>query len=283
MIKRLFAFVLVFALVLSFVVAVETQITVRTVPGCNVTITAFSKDSGEFIVFGKEKGLSDENGFYNVSFSTGSGNFGMHVYVTQNNREISSQRFPEDFKSGKSVNVVVAPEWYNVSLIDEVNNANQVGEQSEPALAPITVSDNTTSQVTNNTATQEDIQPTNTTNSLPITGNPVSTEGILTAQNIYIALGVIAAIVIIWVIIWLIRKPRSEEAELRKVQARISSITSEIESIKRKKQSQKESLSTELDKLNQMEEELKREQQQPQQQPSPQNQQYYNGQQGGTY
>jgi hypothetical protein len=109
--KILFIFLLTAFMLLSFVSAVETEITVETLPEHNVEIRALQPDE----VYNLIESLytkSDTEGHASVILSTDVSQFELAVWIKQNNDLIKHERFEEEFSAGEPIKLELYPDWY---------------------------------------------------------------------------------------------------------------------------------------------------------------------------
>ena len=105
--------VFLLALFLSFgiVSAVDTEITVQTLPEHSVDIYILQPDE-EYSLIKDFHVSSNKSGVASATFSSDVSEFEVKVLVRKGNTQIVNERFNDTFSAGESVSLELYPEWY---------------------------------------------------------------------------------------------------------------------------------------------------------------------------
>lgn len=145
MVKKSILGLIVFLLIVQFVIAVDTELTVKTVPEKRVDISVVRPNQ----VYSLIKSFhvnSDSNGDAKVTFSHDEETFNVRVWVKGDGVEIANKKFEEEYPTGESLILQLYPKWYsppiNETVLNETNssaetNLTNVEENASDAFIPV--------------------------------------------------------------------------------------------------------------------------------------------------
>lgn len=138
--------VLVFSI--SFVIAASTPLIVKTVPNHKVHISVLKTGEAYSLIesFHKDSGSSGE---VKVTLST-EDKFNIRIWVKQNNIDVVSDSYYNEFKAGEPITLELYPDWYTPPK-NETEEQNTTSNETEEQNATInvTISGSETNNETN--------------------------------------------------------------------------------------------------------------------------------------
>lgn len=203
----------VLMLVIPMVLAMPTTLKIKTLPNHDVDVTFLAPADEEYTVFVKTKGFSDYYGDLEISQEVDNGVFDIGLFVKDNNGEkVIYERFTEDYTSGSTISLEIAPEGYefkenplkvlekteeeieiNGTLFDGINISESEVTVEDVELSPDVVEENIVAE--------------------SITGNVVGNVGEIFKKSKYYIIGGIAIVMIMVVLIVGFKRSNSNEVK----------------------------------------------------------------------
>ena len=97
--------------VFPLISAVDTKITVQTLPEHDVDVSVLKPTEGYSLIESFHK-KSDSNGTVSITFSTTESEFYARIWLKKDNVIIEYKKFEEGYPAGTPLNLEVYPEWY---------------------------------------------------------------------------------------------------------------------------------------------------------------------------
>ncbi len=101
--KKLFIGVFALLFAMQFVVAIDTEITVKTMPFGEVQLTTFVPDNSAFTKIQGLIGNANNYGDINLTHTSDAKEFSIIVYIKKNGESVVSKRFDEIFTAGEPI------------------------------------------------------------------------------------------------------------------------------------------------------------------------------------
>ncbi len=145
--KKRYGVFLALLVCISFVSAIETNITIRTLPWHEVQVTPFDPDKEGISAFDHFENYSDYYGLSNFVFSSEEETFDLIVYVKKSDKTVVYEKYDDEFEAGEPIYLEVVPDGEvleNISapvfekpdtniLADPVDEENATVEEVEPS------------------------------------------------------------------------------------------------------------------------------------------------------
>jgi len=139
MVKKIVLGFVLLLLAMQIVLAIDTEITVKTLPNNEVQLTTFEPDTTSFIVYERFKGTSDDNGKISFTFSSTKPVFNVVIFVKQDGTTVLTERYEESYTAGTSFTIELYPSWYTPP-IEEINDTG-VNETEEIVVDDVELND----------------------------------------------------------------------------------------------------------------------------------------------
>lgn len=241
MIKKLTLILTIFILLVQLISAVDTEITVKTLPGHKIMISALNPGEIYSLIqsFHEDSGAIGE---VSVVLSSTVNYFDVAVWVKKDNQVILYKKFENGYPSGTPIVLELYPEWY----IKEEKTNNLSLEENKT-----TSSENTT--IINETADIFEEKTEQQQNSPNLGGSVISGQGFLSDKRIYYGIGIFALLLIVAIFAIKLknRSKKPREIKIRKL--------SDIQAEKKEKfQYAKKIIENAEKKINEAQEEIRR-------------------------
>ncbi len=175
MVKKLIFSLLVLVFLVQVISAIDTEITVKTLPDHEVQVAVSNPDSSAFELFERFIGTSDEYGDVSFIFSSEEPNFNLILFIKKNNRTVISKKYSDNFIAGELIYIELAPS--NFEFIKAPGNES---------------SENLENQTTNET-----LEENETETRAKITGSAIfGEEGVFSNKTTYYISGAIILFVV---------------------------------------------------------------------------------------
>ncbi len=169
--------------IVNSVSAIDTKITVKTLPLHDVQLTTFDPDTTAFSAYESFRFMSDENGEVSFVFSSDKPSFGAIVFVKKDNVKVLSKKFPGPFTAGQEVTLEVLPEGYQPVKTLLSSNKESSNESSE-SLNNVTIESSVSEESSdNNGVDKEESVSTNNDNSDKTDKTAVEGYAVLSQSN----------------------------------------------------------------------------------------------------
>ncbi len=241
--------VFLLALFLSFgiVSAVDTEITVQTLPEHSVDIYILQPDE-EYSLIKDFHVSSNKSGVASATFSSDVSEFEVKVLVRKGNTQIVNERFNDTFSAGESVSLELYPEWYITQKEIEAQRLTASSNSTNNS-AEILADTNATENNSAENETEEANISESDGKTFSFGGFAIFGEGgFLSKKVIYYSIGSIVSLVVLFLVILqvmkMIRKKKDMErygyvredsnAELRDAERKIKEAQEEIAKVKGK-------------------------------------------------
>lgn len=204
MVKKLTLILTIFILLVQLISAVDTEITVKTLPGHKIMISALNPGEGYSLInsFHKDSGPTGE---VSIILSSTVNYFDVAVWVKKDNQVILYKKFENGYPSGTPIVLELYPEWY---VKEEVNNLSL--EENTTISSENISSENIT---INETAVilEEKTEQQNPS----LGGSVIFGEGFFSNNKIYYGIGIIALLAIITIFAIKIKNRSKEPREIK--------------------------------------------------------------------
>lgn len=142
--KSLWYVIVLACLFIPMISAIDTAITIKTIPYHEVQITAFNPSTSSFESWGSLKNYSDQYGDASFTFSSDKYNFNLIVFIKKDNEKVMApKKFLDNFEAGEPIYLEVAPSGFEfietpnqveeeIELIENETIQNETIEDSEP-------------------------------------------------------------------------------------------------------------------------------------------------------
>ncbi|HDZ61202.1 MAG TPA: hypothetical protein ENH46_05840 [Candidatus Pacearchaeota archaeon] len=199
--KKVFFSLAILVLFVNFVAAVDTELTVKTVPEMRVDISIL-RPGYIYSLIESFHETSDASGEIKVTFSHNQDDFKVKVWLKEDNEVFMSESFEEEYPTGEALTLEMYPKWYSPPETEDLvlNETNSSGETQEQ---------NTTEQ-------EIIIGESDKVESSKQTGSVIfGEEGIVTKKRIYYILGGILLLVGLFFGSRLLLKHKGEGREIK--------------------------------------------------------------------
>ncbi len=206
MVKKSVFGLVVLLLALQFVIAVDTGLTIKTVPNQRVDISVVRPNQ----VYSLIKSFhvnSDSNGEAKVTFSHDENTFNVRVWVKGDGVEIASKKFEEEYPTGEPLTLELYPKWYSPpvdeTIMNETNSSSEIN---------LIINNENTSEIT----VQEVLNIENNSVNSSGTGLVIS-KGTLgfSKKTIYYFIGIVVLLSMVFFVLLKIKHSQSVPKEIK--------------------------------------------------------------------
>lgn len=196
MTKKTFVFVLLLIVLIPQVLALSSEIKVKTLPYHQVQLTTFDQDASSFTAFERFKQEADQYGDTTFIFTSDEPDFGIIIYIKWSGETVVSKKYEESYETGKPVYLEIAPAGARLlktpdAVINETNSTEIPENETQTEEIPA-----------DNSTTEEEVND----NQNSITGFTITEElSKETKKTIYIVLISVVALAIILIFIFKFR------------------------------------------------------------------------------
>jgi len=235
--KEVAGLIFVFALVLTLapgVEAVDTEITIKTVPFGNVNLNILDSDIEGVSVIEKFNGNANNYGDIVFIYKDSEDEFDVSVYVKRNDQKVIYEKYA-DFVAGEPIYIEAAPEGTKLYYAPE--NETDVNETDENTTGINGTTENKTVEVV--LEPQEEVEDTTQETTSGITGAVTSeekdSEGVFSNKLLYFVLGFLVLGIVIFTGALKMKSLRRFREEQPEKEVKIKKLSEKLKEIKEEK------------------------------------------------
>jgi len=200
--KKLILGFFVLIVLISFISATETQISVKTMPFHDVQLALFDPYSNDFILYERFVGNSNNYGDISFNFSSDKQKFRIISFIKKDNVKILTKQFDDIFVAGEPIYLEIVQEGFEIipTPIQQINYSNNQ------------TSKNTTNE--SNLREETNSEETNT-NKSQLTGLVTSEKSsIFSKKTVYYTGGIIGFFIASFIVFLFIKNKQSSAKEI---------------------------------------------------------------------
>jgi len=199
--KEVIGCFILFLFVISFVGAEVTPIQIKTIPYHEVQISPYRADTASFSIIEQFIGTSNQYGDVYWDFDTNEDEFNLVVFVkTLAHERITSKKYKEEYEVGEDIYIELASKNFEFiyapeDLVTGEGNMGGVNASEDVVEEPL------------EEVGEEELEAEES--STTITGGAVgAVKGLLNMKTLFWVLGGVVALIILFIVVWLISRKR---------------------------------------------------------------------------